>query len=188
MKNRKVLKSTMLVLMALMLLSCNGGSTTKVQEDGGYIYITVGNNHLTAKVIGREFTDSYLVVGGSGQGVKHSTSFISVIPLDVAMGLANKYGDFRNCNSPGASAGKKNTTSMYLYTTNENAERELNAIDELAKNYNDPIIKMSIAEIEIIEHTMTMFGKEINVNSSGLGPNYLVTDVQLIEENHIFGE
>lgn len=188
MKKRKTYKLILLVFMALSLLSCTGGTTTKVQEDGEYVYISVGNNHLTAKVTGKEIADSYLVVGGSGQGVKHSTSFLSVIPLDVAMDLANKYGDFRDCDSPGASAGKKNTTSMFLYTTNAETERELNAIDELAKAYNDPIIKMSLVEIEIVEHTMTMLGKEVNVNSSGLGPNYLVTGVQLIEENRSFGE
>ncbi|MEA3349308.1 MAG: hypothetical protein U9Q82_01660 [Chloroflexota bacterium] len=188
MKMRKMIKFLAMVFMAVSLLSCAGGSTTEVQEDGQYVYITVGNNNLTTEVIGKEITASYLVVGGSGQGIKHSTSFLSVIPLDAAMGLAEKYGDFRDCDSPGASAGKKNTTSMFLYTVNADIERELKSIDELAKAYNDPIIKMSLVEIKIVEHTMTLLGKEVDVNSSGLGPNYLVTGVQLIEENHSFGK
>lgn len=176
-----------LFFMAISLPACSGNPTTEVQEEN-YIQITVGNNHITAATIGEEIAASYLVVGGSGYGFQHATAHLAVIPLDVAMNLAEKYGDFRDCDSPGASAGKRETTSMFLYATNADIKRVLASIDELAKAYKDPIVKMSFREIEIVEHTTTLLGKEVEVDSSGLGPNYLVTDVQLVEEDHRFEE
>ena len=148
--------------------------SANVQTSGGQLSITAGKNHLIASEAGETRTETFLVVGGSGRGTKLFTSHLSVIPLETARRLRQKYGNFRRCGSPGAKAGKKATRSLFLYAADPEVARTLNSIDKKATSWSDSVVRMRYAKLKVHQHTRVKSGK--------LGPKCLVKDVEILEE------
>lgn len=174
------------VLVAAPFISSCTRRSTKVEQEAKGLSITVGKHRLTAAVVSREITDSFLVVGGSAKGDLYFTANFAAIPLVTAERLAQQYGDFRKCNSPGASQAIRSIKPMLLYAADRDVERRLRDVDKLTMARKDPVIKMTYVKLRINAHTIQRGGKEIQVVSQDTVPSFLVKDVQLIEENRSF--
>ncbi|MBS3761662.1 MAG: hypothetical protein KGZ25_00025 [Planctomycetes bacterium] len=177
----------LVVLLIYGLMSAGGQKYTAVTRAGEKLSIMVGKNHFTAREGGPEKTMDLLVVGGSGYGDKFFTCHFSVIPMSTVAKLAEKYGNFRRCNSPGASAGKKATRAMFLYAETPEVEKKLREIDDIAMSFHDCVIEMTCVKLKMLSHKRKWRGKEVSVDSSGIGPNFLVKDVRLIEKEPEIG-
>ena len=180
----KIIVFLILVVAAIYIVP-RSGKSTEIEQRGKELSITVGKHQLTASVIGRETRESFLIIGGGpSRGDLFFTALVSVIPLDTAERLARRYGDFRKCNSPGASEGKRSVKSMLLYAANRGVERRLRGINKLAMVGKNSIIEMTYVELNINSHTVK--GEEIPIVYSSNMHSFLVKDVQLIEEDRNF--
>ena len=185
MKASHILVVVVLVIAAVYFVSQTGGAT-EIKRAGQDLSISIGRHRLEATVGDREFSDSFLVIGGMDQGDLYFTAFLSVIPLDTAQRLAEQYGNFRRCGSPGAAAGMRSLEPMALYAANRKVERRLENINKLALAGKDPVIKMTFSLLEMKDHTIKQMGEEIRVVSQEIAPSFLVTDVQLVQEGLTF--
>lgn len=175
----------LILVIAAMYAIPRIGKSAEIEQRGRELSITVGKHRLTASVIGSEIRDSFLIIGGGPcRGDLYFTALVSVIPLDTAERLAQRYGNFRKCNSPGASEGKRSVESMLLYAANRGVERRLRGINRLAMAGKNPIIQMTYVELNINSHTVR--GEEIPIAYNSNMQSFLVKDVQLIEEDRNF--
>lgn len=183
MKLPHLIIAAILAVAAVYFVSQRSGATG-ITQTGDDVSIAIGSHRLQATLASGEFTDSFLVIGGMrGGGELYFSALLSVIPLDTAQALAARYGDFRRCASPGATAGKNSVESMVLYAADGGVKRKLKSINKLALAGKDPIIKMTFSLLEITDHKIKQGGHEIPVQSHDIGPSLLVKEVQLIEED-----
>ena len=166
------------------------GKSTTIEQDGNQLSIAIGDHRLTATVVGNQITDSFLVIGGGVScaglscGDLHFTSLLSMIPMGTAERLYQRYGNFRQCSSPGAREGMRSVISLLLYTDNAGVERKLKKAEKLAKAVKDPVIKMTFVQIEITDHKIECNGETIQVNSLDDTEACIVKDIEIIEESH----
>jgi hypothetical protein len=170
------------MLVGLSMTGEPGAPAANVQTSAGQLSITAGKNHLIASEAGETRTETFLVVGGSGRGTKLFTTHLSVIPLETARRLRQKYGNFRRCGSPGAKAGKKATRSLFLYAADPEVANTLNRVDRSPSSWSDCLIRMRYAKLKVHQHTRKWMGKEVRVKSGKLRPKCLVKDVEILEE------
>lgn len=181
----KIGAALVLVVAAISIVPRIGKSTS-IEQTGDELSIAVGKHKLAAAVVGRETTESFLVVGGSATGDVYFTSCLAVIQLDAADRLAQRYGDFRKCSSPGASEAQRSVESMLLYAASRDVERRLKKIDKLAEPGKNAIIKMTYVRLNIIDHKIKRMGSETQVISRDTAPSFLVKDVQIVHEDRSF--
>jgi len=182
MNGRHILVVIILIIAAIFFKS-RISKSTEIERTGNELLITSGKHKITASIISYERTDSYLVFGGSGNSDLDFTTPFSVIPLHVANLLAQRYGNFFKCASPGASEAKRNVKNLFLYPVNSDVERSLKSVDKLLKDDKYPVIKMTYVELIITDHKFKRFGEEIQFNYLGNFTSCLVKDIQLIQED-----
>ncbi len=185
MKLAHVLVAVILALAAVYFVSQRGGAT-EITRTGDSLSIAIGQYRLEATLDGQECQDSFLVIGGIGQGNLYFSTLLAMIPLDTAEQLAERYGDFRQCSSPGASAGKDSVVSMALYAANGTVERTLGKINKRALAGKDPVIAMTFAPLEITDRKIEKGGHEMQITCRDDTGCYLVTDVKLLQEGMSF--
>jgi hypothetical protein len=181
MKLSHIVVAVVLVVVAVYAVSQRSGAT-EITQTGNDLSIAIGKNRLQARIAGPEFTESFLVIGGIEHGPFHFSTLLSVIPLDIAQSLANRYGDFRRCGSPGAAAGMRSVEPMILYAASGSVERRLRHINELALAGKDPVVEMTFALLDITDHKIVQRGHEMQVPPQDLGPSFLVKEARLIRK------
>ena len=174
----KILVFVVLVIAAIYIVP-RISKSTDIEQTGQRLSITVGKHQLKAAIVSGQMQDSFLVVGGSPRGDLYFTALLSVISFDTAQRLAQTYGDFRKCNSPGAAEGMRSVQTMVLYAADRAVGRKLKAVSRLATAGKDPIIKMTFVQLTITDHTIERSGQAIQVTSRDATPSFLVKDVQL---------
>ena len=179
---RHILVVIILIIAAIFFKS-RISKSTEIERTGNKISIISGKHKITAYVTGYEKTDSFLVFGGSGNSDLDFTTPFSVIPLHTANLLAQRYGNFFKCASPGAPEAKRNIKSLFLYPANKDVERSIKSIDKLTMNDKNPVIKMTYVELMIADHKFKRYGEEVQFNYYGDFISCLVKDVQLIQED-----
>ena len=185
MKLSHVLIAVVLIVAAVYFVSQRGGAT-EITQTGSDVSIAIGPHRLQATMDGGAYCDSFLVVGGMEGAGAYFSALLSVIPLDTAQFLAERYGDFRRCGSPGAAAGMRSVLSMALYAAKPAVERKLRRINKLALAGKDPIIKMDFVGLEIMSHTVEHGDETMEVPLQGIAPFYLVREVQLVRQGMAF--
>lgn len=176
-----ILVAIILALAAYYFVSERGGATEAVQT-GDSLSFVFGDHRLEATVTGDEYHDSFLVVGGIRPGDLFFSTLLAVIPMETAEQLAESYGDFRRCGSPGAREAERHTLTMGLYAVDGRVERTLDKINKLALAHKDPIFEMRFAPLTITDHKAIHNGEEIEVRSrSGFEP-FLVKEVRLLRK------
>lgn len=158
----------------------------QVTQTGDAVSITIGRHKLEGVVLDPEYSDSFLAIGGMTGSDFFFTAHLSVMPLETAEALAERYGNFRRCSSPGAAAAQRSVDHMALYAADARVERRLKQINRLALKHKSPVFKMTFVELDITHHTMEQMGHEIEVVSHGAGPFYLVRKIELVEEDRTF--
>jgi hypothetical protein len=174
------------LLVAGVYFGAQRGGASQVTQMGDEVSIAIGRHRLQGTVLDPEYCDSFLVVGGMTGSDFFFTAHLSVIQFGTAEALAEQYGNFRRCGSPGASAAKKSVDHMALFAANGKVERRLKHINRLALQHKSPVFKMTFAELDITRHTVKQMGHEIEVVSHGAGPFYLVRKIEIIEEDRAF--
>jgi len=181
----KIVAVLVLVVAAISIVPRIGKSTS-IEQTGDQLSIAVGKHKLTAALVGAQTTESFLIVGGAPTGDLYFTSCLAVIRLDAAERLAQRYGDFRKCSSPGAREAQRSVKSILLYAATRDVERKLKKIEKLAEPGKNAIVKMTYVRLNIIDHKIKRMGKEIQVISRDTAPSFLVKDVQIVEKDRSF--
>lgn len=162
------------------------GSATEIEQSGNDLSITIGNHKLEATKAGPEFTDSFLLVGGMEGSDFYFSAYLSVIPMETAEMLAQRYGNFRRCGSPGAREGMQSVEQMVLYAANGSVQRKLKKFNKLGLAGKDPVIEMTFHLLEMKGHIIEQGGHTMEVPSHDIGPSFLVTNARLIQEGMTF--
>ena len=169
-----------ILLVATAYFVTQRSGATEITQTGNNVSIAIGQHRLQATKVGSEYSDSFLIVGGMEEGDLHFNALLSVIPLETAQLLTERYGNFRQCSSPGAAAGMNSVLSMALYAANPSVERKLKKINKLSLAGKDPIIKMSFIGLEITDHMIEQGNHTVKVQSDIAF--YLVTEVKLVQQ------
>lgn len=187
MKLSYVLVAIILLVAGVYFVSQRSGAM-EITQTGDDLSIVIGDHRLQATKTSGGYSDSFLVIGGMKEHRDlHFSTLLSVIPLETAEHLAERYGNFRRCGSPGAAEGMRSVDSMVLYAATPGVERTLKKINKLALAGKDPVIAMDFACLEITNHSIEKKGHSIDVTSMGdMDPPYLVTDVQLVRQGMEF--
>lgn len=187
MKMSYVLVAVILLVAGMYFVSQRSGAM-EITQTGDDLSIVIGDHRLQAAKTSGAYSDSFLVIGGMKEHRDlHFTTLLSVIPLETAEHLAERYGNFRRCSSPGAAEGMRSVDSMVLYAATPGVERTLKKINKLALAGKDPVITMDFACLEIVNHTIEKGGHALDVTSSvNVGPSYVVTGVQLLRQGMEF--
>jgi hypothetical protein len=181
MKLAHVLVVIVLALAAVYFVSQRGGAT-EITRTADSVSIAIGQYRLEAMLEGEEFRDSFLVIGGIRQGNLYFTTLLSVIPLDTAEQLAQRYGNFRRCSSPGARAGMDSVIPMALYANDGQVERTLQKVNKLALAGEDPVVAMTFAPMQITGSKIAQGGEEIPFTIQDDTCCYLVTEAKLVRQ------
>ena len=182
MNSRNILIVIILIVAGIFLKS-HISKSMEIQRSGNKLSITSGKHKISASIVGSQRTESFLVFGGSKNSDLDFAFPFSVIEFNTANRLAQRYGDFFKCASPGASEATKNIKSLFLYPENSDIERSLKSIDKLAMNDKNPVIRMTYVELMITDHIIKKYGQEVQLDYRGGFESYLVKEVQLIEED-----
>jgi hypothetical protein len=181
MKLSHVIVAIVLLVATVYFVSQRSGAAG-ITQTGNDLSIELGNNRIQASIAGPEFTKSFLVVGGTQGSNFPFSACISVIPMETAQSLAERYGDFRRCGSPGAAAGMSSVESMVLYASTGGAQRKLRKINSLALAGKDPVIEMTFRLLDVLDHKIVQGDHEFEVPLMDIGPSFLVRDVRLVRE------
>lgn len=181
MKLSHIVVAVILAVAAVYFIAQKSGASG-ITQTGDDLSIAMGDHRLQATIAGPEFTDSFLVIGGMQGFDLYFSALLAVIPLDTAKALAERYGDFRRCSSPGAAAGKNSVESMVLYAANGGVKRKLKSINRRALAGKDPVIEMTFSLIDITDHQIVQGGYEMQVPPNDIGPSFLVKDVRVVRE------
>ena len=187
MRTWKLLVGLVIVVAAFYFIP-RIGKSTHIEQKGNELSITIGKHSLTAAIIGRQITNSFLVMSkGKCTGDLFFTAWLSVIPIDTAKQLSQRYGNFQEsikCGSQKAYDFQRSLKSMILYAADRDVERKLRSIEKLTQAKKDPVIRMTFAELHITNHTVK--GEKVPIILSGGISPFLVKEVQIIEENRNF--
>lgn len=181
MKLSHIVVAVVLAVAAVYFIAQKSGASG-ITQTGDDLSIAIGNHRLQATIASPEFTDSFLVIGGMQGADLYFSTLLSVIPLDTAQALAERYGNFRLCASPGAAAGKNSIEPMVLYAASGGVKRKLKSINKRALAGKDPVIEMTFSLLDITDHKIEQGGYEIQVQSHDIGPSFLVKEVRVIRE------
>ncbi len=181
MKLSHIIVAIVLVVAAAYFVAQRSGATG-ITQAGNSVSIAIGDHRLQASIAGPEFADSFLVIGGTVSGDYHFDTLLSVIPLETAEDLAERFGDFRRCGSPGAAAGIESVEPMILYAASGSVGRKLKKVNRLALAGKDPVMKMTFCLLEMTGHKIVKRGHELQVPLNDIGPCFLVKDARLIRE------
>lgn len=181
MKLSYVIIAVVLAVVAVYFVSQRSGAT-EITRTGDDLSIAVGDHRIQATVAGPEFTESFFVIGGMRSHNLHFSAFLSVIPLATAEALAEQYGDFRRCSSPGAAAGKASVETMVFYTANGSVERTLKRVNKLALAGKDPVVEVTFYLMDITDHKMVKRGHEFDLPLFDIGPCFVAKDARLIRK------
>ena len=182
MNSRNIL-IVIILIVAMIFLKSHISKSMEIQRSGNNLSITSGRHTISASIIGGQRTESFLVFGGSKNSDLDFAFPFSVIEFNTANRLAQRYGDFFRCASPGASEAKKSIKSLFLYPENSDIERSLKSIDKLTMNDKSPVVKMTYVELLVTDHKMIKYGQESQLDYRGNFISCLVKEVQLIEED-----
>jgi hypothetical protein len=186
--NAKKLLVGLVVVVAAIYFIPRSGKSTNIEQRGRDLSITVGKHHMTAVIVGDQSKNSFLVMRkGACQGDWFFTAWFSVIPIDTATKLNQRYGNFLKsikCGSRKAYDVQRSMTSMMLYAADHDNERKLRSIDKLASAKKNPVIRMTFAEIHITNHTVR--GEETPIVFNSNVRPFLVRDIQIIEKDRNF--
>lgn len=187
MKLTHVLVAIILALAAVYFVAQRGGAT-EITRTGDSLSIAIGQFRLEAVLEGEEFRDSFLVVGGIQGGNLYFSTLLSMIPLDTAEKLAQRYGNFRRCGSPGARAGMDSVIPMALYANDGQVERTLQKVNKLALAGKDPVIAMTFAPLQITDRKIAQDGEEMPFRTQDDTCSYLVTEAKLVQQGLAFDD
>lgn len=125
------------------------------------------------------------VLVGSGQGFDMGV-FLPVIPLARAEELAQQYGDFRKCMSPGAGAGKASIQSFQAFSADQGVYQEIINISQLGQGGKDVVFEMTFQKLKFVSEKNT---KGIEVLRFGSFPQeILVSSIRLIDRDRDFSK
>ncbi len=181
MKLTYVLIAVVLALAGFYFVAQRGGAT-EITRTGDSLSIAIGQYRLEGTLEGEEIHDSFLVIGGMQGGNLYFSTLLSMIPLETAEQLAQRYGNFRRCGSPGARAGMGSVIPMALYANSGAVERTLQKVNRLALAGKDPVITMTFAPVEITNRKVAQGDHEMEFTTQDDTGCYLVTDVKLLRQ------
>ena len=187
MKSTHVLVAVVLAGAAVYFVSQRGGAT-EIAQVGDNLEITIGDHRLQATLAGREYHDSFVVVGGMRQGNVHFDTLLSVIPLEKAQQLAKRYGNFRRCGSAGAREAQDNILPMTLYAANGSVKRTLKKANKLGLAAKSAVIEMTFVPLKIRDHTIQHERGDVKVDLPLHFDSYLVREARIVEKDMAFGE
>lgn len=123
-----------------------------VRQDGNFVYIDQGFTRSTLQISPQSEEMVYLLVGEGLSGKRHYQALLPVIPMGQVAELNKLYGDFRKCQSPGASEAKNSVRYLRVSVGNSGLHRQLKDLLALSKQHtSDNLIVLQQHSFHIVE-------------------------------------
>lgn len=161
-----------------------------ITDSASQISVNTGKLHVVMEK-GSEYSDSYLVVGGSGGHDSYFDGSYGMIPMAKVSELTKRYGNFLRCNNPGANEGKQSAQSCVFIAADKQAKKQMEALDNIITsgvskgNPQYPVIKISAVKLRVIKFNMIVNGEEMpieaNMNSM---THLLVKGIEIINNDY----
>lgn len=122
------------------------------RQDGNFVYIDQGFTRSTLQISPQSEQMVYLLAGEGLSGKGHYQALLPVIPMGQVAELNRRYGDFRKCESPGASEAKNSVRYLRVSVGNSELNRQLKDLLALSKQHtSDNLIVLQQHSFAVVE-------------------------------------
>lgn len=180
----------LLILLSVGLYSCCS-KASDIKYNGNQITIDAGQFHVVMEKRA-EYSDNYLVVGGSNGSTMYFDAILSLIPMTKAEEMTVEYGDFMQCSNPGAEEAKQAVINFIIIAADAQIKNTINNVINIIETGissgkpRRPIIKISAAKLNMLKFTTITNSIETPVESDmNSMPHLLVKDIEIIKEDEI---
>jgi len=180
------------IVLGILLLFCfcfiliqggltPSGSTISVKTNpNGELVLDSGLNHLEgirgpSAMYGFLLKDECISIN-----VFSGDAHIMAMPLKTADELRVQFGDFFQCNSPGASVAMGKTASVIFIAANEGVKREIQQAITLMRQSNIPVIFFKGSPIDVKKRTW-MGIQEVDHSGTTL---FYIEDFKLLKPDY----
>ncbi len=183
----KTIRGTMFFILVLLLVipACSSSrSGGDIKDKGGEIELTTQDHSLKATKLD-PVEDTYVLFVANPvlfpDSLKYLDGEIIVIPKKYTDKLKQTYGKFVDPEDKGHSIARKLSVRFSLIAADRTVQKQIRKIIELSSRKNLPVIKLSMTELAIKEFT---YKKSKVFLSGNLAKQYLVTKIEILEENY----
>ena len=135
-----------------------------IQSDGTRFHIKSGNVEAQMRRAGPDGTLRLLLVGASDDSFLHIfKGTLCGLPAEVVDELKKKYGDFRRCGSPGASAAQSRVFDLNLIPSDKQSLATLSSIRKAV--YQGKEVWVELTGIPLTVLTMSQGSIPINLDA-----------------------
>lgn len=172
---------SILTLAAIFLANCtmNSGKSPVMHEK--QVTIDSDGHHLEG-LLGETMAYQFLIKDeGVSLGTFAGDAFVTMLPLSVADELRTKYGDFFQCDDPGAQQAIRNMQTAILIAGDDQTKRAITGALSLIRQSRIPVVEFDGAVLRVQKHTY--MGLEVQ-DKSGI-PMYYLMDFSILKSDYL---
>ncbi|MGD0209391.1 MAG: hypothetical protein ABSC14_00240 [Desulfomonilia bacterium] len=170
-----------LVVLAACTSSRTGGA---IHDKGKQIEITTKDHSVKALKMA-SLEDTFVLFTAnpvlSPDSLKYLDSHIIVMPKKDADQLKVQYGNFVDVQNKGHDTARKSIRHLSLIAADGTTQKQIKKLIALNSHKLFPLIKLSMTELQVTE---LLYQKSKVFLSGDLGKQYLVSKIEIIEENY----
>lgn len=155
-------------------------SRSSIKVEGKIVTIKTPQAQTVLEKTAQFESVSYLVVGQGLNKMDYYDTHLPVISMDTVQALTSQYGDFRQCTSPGAEAGKQSTRHIRLVGMTDEVKKKIAAVYWRSRKLKDFTIKVSQAPCVMISHDLRSNRARALMNMPH--EDYLVNNIEIIQK------
>jgi hypothetical protein len=172
-------------LMLLVLLpACTSRTGGSIKDEGNTIELTTKVHSVKALKMA-PIEGTFILF--TARPVPHPDSLayldgrFIVMPKEDADKLKAEFGNFVDYENKGHETAKKSIRYLSLIAADKSTQKQVKKLMTLATGNHYPLIKLSMTELRVSE---LLYNKSKVFLSGDLGKQYLVSKIEILEENH----
>jgi hypothetical protein len=170
-----------LVVLSACTSSRTGGT---IRDKGNQIELTTKDHSVKAAKMA-QVNDTFIIFTAnpvfSPDSLKYLDGRIIVMPKKDADQLKVQYGNFVDVENKGHDTARKSIRRLSLIAADGTTQKQIKKLIELNSRKLYPLIKLSMTELQVTE---LLYQKSKVFLSGDMGKQYLVSKIEIIEENH----
>jgi len=183
--NRGIIYIFIFAIVLVLLTACTSSRTGgAIQDKGKQIEITTKDHSVKALKMA-SLEDTFVLFTANPvlypDSLKYLDGRIIVMPKKDADQLKAQYGNFVDAQNKGHNIAKKSIRYYSLIAVDGTAQKQIKKLIDLNSHRQFPLIKLSMTELQVTE---LLYQKSKVFLTGDIGKNYLVSKVEILEDNY----
>ena len=149
--------------------------------NGNQITVDEGRNHIEGVLQPLATYEFLLKDEGVSLGAFHGDAFITIMPLATAEQFKAQYGDFFQCDNPGATQSQSKLEAVIFVAGNAQARMQIKEALSLVDGAHIPVVRFTGALVQVtgykVGDTVVQYTNQV--------PIYYIQDFEIIQTDYL---